>query len=280
MRRSAPARCGRLCLVLLLVACATTSVPAAGAVASDAWITTRVKMLLLLSPEVDGTKIHVDSDGGRVTLFGIASAAAEKHGAERIAEQVVGVRTVRNLIAVVPATRQPAVERSDHTLRENVGLALREDPVLSSSDIHVESVDAGTVVLGGRAVSLSELRRALSVARRITGVRRVASVVESPSELSDAETWGDAMAAPEQHNAARDNWLTAAVKGRLIADDRVPAQDVSVDTEDGVVILFGTVPSDAAKRQAQIIAASVPGVESVQNEILVRHSSESSDTGR
>ena len=269
--RRAPPRLRLLRPLLLIAALVVASGPATAVVASDAWITTRVKMLLLLSPEVNGTEIHADSSSGRVTLFGTVSSESEKVLAQRVAEQVVGVRSVRNLIAVVPAKQQTVVEHSDHTLRENVGLALREDPVLGGSDIHVESVDAGIVVLGGRAVSLSQLRRALRIARGVAGVRRVASVVESPEQLMDAEAWGDAMADSERHNPARDMWLTAAVKARLIGDDRLTASDVSVDTEDGVVTLFGTVPSDAAKRAAQTLAAGVPGVSSVKNEILVWH---------
>ena len=269
LARAGSALAVRVAALGVLIALLFAATPGMAVVATDTWITTRVKMRLLVSSEVDGTAIHADSDRGRVTLFGIVSSDAERTPAQHIAEQIVGVQSVRNLIAVVPSRREEAVERADHTLRENVGLALREDPALRNSAIHVESVDAGTVVLGGRADSLSELRRALWIARGVAGVRRVASVADSPQQLSDAESWGDAMA--EQDNAARDNWLATAVKRKLIVDERVPAQEVSVDAQDGVVILFGTVPNDAAKHAAQVDAADVPGVSGVKNEILVRH---------
>ncbi len=257
--------------LLLIVAWLTLATPSPAAVASDAWITQRVKMSLLLSSEVNGTDIHVDSGLGRVTLFGTVSTDAEKIAAGRVAEQVLGVRTVRNLIAVVPAKERTVVEQSDETLRDNVGLALHEDPLLAGSDMHVESVDAGTVVIGGRAQNLGEVRRALWIARNVAGVRRVASVVEGPPDAPDADAWNRAMADANKETPARDMWLTAAVKAHLIANDRVPADDVFVDTEAGVVVLFGSVPTDAAKRTAQIVAAGVPGVRAVKNEILVRH---------
>lgn len=238
-------------------------------VTSDTWITTNVKMLLLMSPEVNGMHLHVDSSNGRVTLFGTAGSEVGKAAAERLASQVIGVRSTRNLISVVPERRQEEGRVVDTTVEQNVAIALRGDPALANSAIRVASVDDGTVVLGGGARSLSELRRALRIARGIAGVRRVASVVEGPQLLSDAEIWSD-QAGGDSENPARDNWLTAAVKIRLMADPAVTAGGVSVDTEDGVVTLFGTVPSEAAKRAAKRTAEAVPGVRSVHNQLLVR----------
>ena len=144
------------CSLLVLAGLLAAPARSDGALASDQWITTRIKMLLLLSPEVNGMHLHVDTQDGRVTLYGTVASPAERASAERIAQQIIGVRSVRNLIAVVPENEKPAMQLTDHTLEENVGIALRDDPVLASSDIHVASVDAGTVVLGGRAKSLSE----------------------------------------------------------------------------------------------------------------------------
>lgn len=257
-------------LGLVLTSCTMLAVAAAAhaGVASDPWITQRAKMHLLLSPEVDASALHVDSTNGRVTLFGAVASEAGKAAATRIAGQVIGVRSVRNLLTVVPPAAQEAVALSDRTLAENVGLALRNDPALAASNIHVASVDAGTVVLGGRAASFSEQYRALRLARDVAGVRRIASVIEGPQVLCDAEIWGDAATA--QRSAAADAWLANAVKVQLVGVADVPALDVAVDAHDGVVTLFGIVPSDAARAAAERAARGVAGVQRVENALLVR----------
>jgi osmotically-inducible protein OsmY len=258
----------RVAVVGAALAALLAGAPLGAEVASDPWITQRAKMFLLLSPEVDASELHVDSTNGRVTLFGMVGSERGKQAAERIAGQVIGVRSVRNLLAVVPRPARHAVSVSDQSVAETVGLALRGDPALANSRIHVESVDAGAVVLGGRARSMSEQYRALRIARGVAGVTRVASVIEGPQLLSDAEIWGDAARA--RRDVAADAWVISAVKVRLIAAPQVPALEVSVDAADGVVTLFGVVPSEEAKRAAEKIAGSVDGVRQVRNELLVQ----------
>ncbi|MGD9765657.1 MAG: BON domain-containing protein, partial [Candidatus Binatia bacterium] len=215
-------------------------------------------------------QLHVDTTDGRVTLYGTVGSESAKADAERIARRVVGVREVRNLITVVAPPLQPAMKDQNKAVEENVILALRGDPGLANTGIRVESADAGVVVLGGTAKSLSELQRAVRIARGVAGVQRVRSVVETPPSLTEKEISGDASAAGAEDNPARDTWLTTAVKAALKDDPSIAAGSIAVDTEDGVVTLFGVVPSDAARRAAERTARSIRGVRSVQNELLVR----------
>jgi hyperosmotically inducible protein len=246
--------------LLTLVSLLVMTLPLQGQSASDGWITTQVKTMLLVSPTVNGTTLHVDSTEGRVTIFGTVGSDAERTDAERIARQVPGVRAVRNLASVVPPAERTSVEIADETIEANIVTALRDDAALATTGIRVESVDAGAVVLGGKARSARELLRAVQVARGVAGVRRVASVVETPEPGALGET-GDG-----------DERLTVEVKMRLLADERVPAENVAVDTTRGEVTLFGTVPTEAARRAAEHVAAGVSGVRKVSNQLLVRDS--------
>ncbi len=75
-----------------------TSKAAAGAekALDDAAVTTKVKTALLADSQVKGTQINVDTDNGNVTLSGSVATASEKMRAEQLAQNVEGVKAVRN----------------------------------------------------------------------------------------------------------------------------------------------------------------------------------------
>jgi len=246
--------------------------PLAAAGAPDPWVTTKVKLSLLSSEGVDGLDVNVDTVDGRVTLHGTAATANERARAEELARQVQGVREVRNLIQVVPASLAKDVAAVDEKLQEQVTAALAADPGLADSRITVKSVHQGAVLLGGEAASLTAHLRAVETARGVDGVRRVASEVRSPDRLADTEIWRDTDVAAAPPSGARaavnEAWLTSAAKVRLLAAN-LSAFDVNVDTRGGVVTLFGTVESEAEKREAEAQVRRVEGVTSVRNELQV-----------
>ena len=69
--------------------------------------------------------------------------------------------------------------------------------------------------------------------------------------------------------AIDDAKITTTIKGKFIGDDVLEGSDISVDTEQGVVTLSGTVKSDAAKQHANEVATGVEGVSSVNNQLTV-----------
>src|SRR5207249_6384011 len=66
-----------------------TAGPVAGV--SDAWVTARVKMSLMASPQVGGIPIDVDTNQGLVTLNGKVKTRVETSAAERTAHNRSGV---------------------------------------------------------------------------------------------------------------------------------------------------------------------------------------------
>lgn len=72
-----------------------------------------------------------------------------------------------------------------------------------------------------------------------------------------------------QEQQIDDAALTAKVKSQMIADGRVSATRVNVDTAGGVVTLKGIVPTAAEKAAAEEIARKVAGVKSVTSQITV-----------
>jgi len=251
-----------------------TAAPAAAVDRPDAWITTKVKISLLTTEQVDALDVNVDTVNGRVTLHGTVDNDAEKARAGEVARGIEGVSEVRNLLQVVPGEAAQEVQaRTDEQIRTGVETLLERDQALEDSDIKVASVNDGVVVLSGQAKTLSDHRRALEDARAVAGVRHVASQVQSPDELSDAELWREGhMQGNEERGAlagAADLWITTQAKVKLLADDTTPGMDINVDTRDGVVTLFGTVASDAAKGEAARVVQEIKGVKAVENEIQI-----------
>lgn len=245
--------------------------PAIAASMPDAWVTTKVKMSLLTDADVSALDVNVDTVDGRVTLHGTVGTAAEKAEAEKVARSIEGVREVRNLLQVVPARAKDRAQVSDEQLAERVTAALEKDRVLEDSNIKVQSVNSGVVLLGGKADSLTDAYEAVEVASRVDGVERVASEIESPDELGDADLWrdGDFEKGDQMQSTARDRWITTATKMRLMANTETPAFDINVDTRGGTVTLFGSVDSAKAREQAAAEARKVSGVKQVVNDIQV-----------
>lgn len=251
----------------------------------DPWITTKVKTALLVDANAPGLPINVDTNDGVVTLHGKVESAAQRDAAVRVARGIDGVRAVRNLIQVVPDSRRQAVRATDSRIRDHVEQALDRDPHLEDSRIRVASVNRGVVLLDGDARSMSDRLRAVQIAARVTGVRRVASQIDSPEHLD--EDWDDdrdeAMARHDRsrydrndragrnrtHYGINDSWITAKTKMKFMTDPDVPASDINVDTEEGRVTLFGMVPSQRAKLEAERIARSTAGVRAVSNQLRV-----------
>ncbi len=69
--------------------------------------------------------------------------------------------------------------------------------------------------------------------------------------------------------ARADNQITAAVNSLLVRDKRIRAMDIRVSTFNGVVSLEGAVPDHSAAAVAQSLAASVDGVQWVDNNLRV-----------
>ena len=70
--------------------------------------------------------------------------------------------------------------------------------------------------------------------------------------------------------ARADNLIRSAVISALVRERSVPAMDIDVRTENGVVTLSGSVPSRTASRKAEQLAAAVPGVRRVENQLSIR----------
>jgi len=66
-----------------------------------------------------------------------------------------------------------------------------------------------------------------------------------------------------------DLWITARAKARMFRNEEVPALQVDVDSRDGVVTLFGMVPTLSAQAAAELEVVKIDGVRRVENRLEV-----------
>ncbi len=68
----------------------------------------------------------------------------------------------------------------------------------------------------------------------------------------------------------KDSYITTKVKAELAKDKATKARDIHVTTKDGVVMLDGTVGTDAEKELAEHDAKRIKGVTGVHNGLTVQ----------
>lgn len=76
----------------------------------------------------------------------------------------------------------------------------------------------------------------------------------------------------EVNEVATDASITAAIKMKMADDETVSASNINVDTDNGHVVLKGTVRSSVEENRAIEIAHSAEGVKSVKSELVISHS--------
>ncbi len=182
---------------------------------------------------------------------------------------------------------------SDAAITTSVKSKLAANKSVSASKIDVDTSD-GVVTLNGSVHSAAAKTTAARLAREAKGVKRVENnlTVETAGTTGkddkvdvkvkdDKKDQGDEKAkivikddtTPKVKSASRktaDASITAAVKTRLGTLPGVIANDINVDTDDGVVTLKGSVPEASQKAKAEEIARHTTGVKRVVNDLTVK----------
>jgi osmotically-inducible protein OsmY len=137
-------------------------------------------------------------------------------------------------------------------LQGDVAAELSWDPRVDSQEIAV-SADAGAITLRGSVASLRHKREAAKAAARIYGVTQVRNELRvrraDGSPRDDAELRGEVLDA-------------------LMLDGLVP-MTVDAEASSGFITLTGTAAWHYQRDEAEILAASVPGVLAVANDITL-----------
>ena len=76
-------------------------------------------------------------------------------------------------------------------------------------------------------------------------------------------------AAADTGTAIKDSWITLKVHSQFVPEDALKDSDIDVDTNKGVVMLNGTVASEAGRARAIAIAKATDGVKNVMDHLRV-----------
>lgn len=143
---------------------------------SDAWLSTKVKTTLLFHRNVSSTGTDVYVKDGVVSLRGEASSLAQKELTTEYAQDVEGVKSVKNEMTVAKTPAKPAQTMGekidDASITAQVKSSLMSHRSTSALKTKVETTD-GVVTLGGVAKNDAEKSLVTKLVTDIDGVKSV-----------------------------------------------------------------------------------------------------------
>ena len=146
---------------------------------SDAWLGTKVKSTLLFHRNVRASKTDVNVSEGVVTLSGEASSLAQKELTTEYAQDVEGVKSVKNDMTIAKTPAQPGEtigeKIDDASITAQVKSALISHRSTSALKTKVSTTD-GVVTVSGIAKNAAE--KSL-VTKLVTDINGVTSVINN-----------------------------------------------------------------------------------------------------
>lgn len=232
----------------------------------DSTITGVVKGKLAFRKGLEGADISVSTTKGIVTLTGLVHNAAQSILAEKIAEEVNGVKGVANKLTIAGGAQSGGVigYLDDAGITAGVKGRFLSQEGLDSTAITV-TTESGVVTLAGHVGNSAQIGLAERVAMEGNGVKAVVNRLSVAPGQSGASSTKSSVG-----EFFDDSALTAAVKSRLIAQKGIDSLDISVKTEAGVVTLTGNVENLAQAALAEYVARDVSGVKNVHNALVVK----------
>jgi osmotically-inducible protein OsmY len=216
------------------------------AVKSDRELQQDVLAELRWEPSVNAAQIGVAVSDGIVTLSGYVPSYPQKVNAERSAKRVYGVKAVVNKIEVKPFGEE---SHTDPDIAVEAVRALKWNLLVPSKKIKV-SVSKGVVTLEGEVNWRFQKEAAEDAVRYLPGMKGVENHIKIKPRLSPIE-------------------LQSNIEEALKRSAEVDAHRIVVEVQGGKVKLSGKVRSWAKREEAERQAWAAPGVEGVENSVVV-----------
>ena len=138
----------------------------------DSVITSSVKSALLADADVKSFDFKVETRKGEVLLSGFVDNQSQVDRATAATRSVPGVKDIQNNVVLKGAPTTVGKKVDAGIITSKVKAALLGDPSIKSFDIAVVTRD-DEVLLTGFVDNLTQVERAMEVARGIEGVRLV-----------------------------------------------------------------------------------------------------------
>ena len=137
---------------------------------TDSWVTSKTKIALFEDDRVKGTQVKVETIHGVVHLRGKVDSAEAKAAATAVAQNIEGVKSIKNDLQVVSPGARKDVDAKDGDITKAVENRFSRDTQLKKVDVRL---DAGVVTLTGEVPSIMVAAKASEVARNTPGVKWV-----------------------------------------------------------------------------------------------------------
>lgn len=158
-------------------------------------------------------------------------------------------------------------QMNDTELRDHVAYRIETNPAVKKYDIDVK-VDRHNVTLTGTVATDAQKVEAGRLAR-VTGVNHVDNELTVDRRVDDTLTDRARRGMRRTGEALDDGWITTKVKWFLTGDSLLKGSNISVETNNRVVVLSGTVRSEAARQRAMALANDTDGVTKVVDHLRV-----------
>lgn len=133
----------------------------------------------------------------------------------------------------------------------------------------VDSAIAKTEQAAAEARAKTEQAAAEAKAKTETTLANAGAALKDAAQKAESSAKEAASKAGEKMD---DLVIAAAVSSGIAKDSDLSMLKIEVDAKDGVVILNGTAPTEAAREKATSIAKAAKGVHSVVNKLVVKAS--------
>ena len=145
---------------------------------------------------------------------------------------------------------------NDSTITTRVKSALMEDRDVSALKVDVDTLE-GVVILTGVVETNEAAKRAVEVAQKVPGVRKVKNNLQIGKK-----TWSQAL---------DDKVIGSKIKAKLINEPGIRSLNIDVDVNNGVVTLTGLVEYKFQKNRAIEIAQNTTGTIKVIDNLTARN---------
>jgi osmotically-inducible protein OsmY len=204
----------------------------------------REAVMTQLDWEAPGVDLGVSVSEGVVTLTGFVNTYSEKLEAEKAVKLVRGVRGVANDLIVRPfsqPTDTDIVKTALHTFESDVRVP---------ADKVIVTVKEGIITLEGEVESPLQKDAAEAALRHLVGVRGILNEIAVKPAIPSTEI--------------KKKIVAALGRSAMFGGDRIV-----VEAADGAVTLSGHVSSMVEREEAERIARAAPGIERVDNRLIV-----------
>lgn len=213
---------------------------------TDLELTRDVIAELNWSPSLRSEEIGVAAKEGVVTISGDVSSYARKIQAERLVEDVNGVKAVAVDLNVKLPT---SFIHTDTEIAHAALAAIKWDVEVPDENIQLR-IEDGRVILEGSVEWQYQRSAAERAVRYLVGVKSVTNLIGITPKVSAYD-------------------VSKKIKDAFKRSAEIDSNKISVESLDGKVILKGMVRSWAERRDAEKAAWSAPGVTQVDDRLAV-----------